>query len=432
MGPNSQDSKARSAESVVRCAIYARKSTEEGLSQPCNSLDMQRESAEAYISSQRHMGWTALERRYDDGGYTGANLERPALRALMEDIELGQVDCVLVYKVDRLSRSLLDFARLMGIFEERGVHLVSVTQQMNTRDSLGRLTLNILLSFAQFERELIGERTRDKMRLARRRGKWLGGNPVLGYDVDPQGCGLKINAEEAQRVRFVYEQIAAGKSGEKVLDGLTQLGSATKTWISKSGRLHPGRAFRQSDLIRLIKNVTYMGKLRDGEQILPGEHTAIVDSELWERANAAMDQLRPCTPAESRNRSQSTTLERGAEEAAPSPIPRISRLLALALRMEQMIQEGTVKSYSELARLGQVSAARITQVMNLLYLAPDIQEQILSRSPPTTGLRESAVRKLSSVVGWSEQRDCWQEQLRAASVQEAPNLRPLLRPVTQP
>jgi site-specific DNA recombinase len=167
---------------AVRCAVYARKSTEEGLSQPCNSLDVQRESAEAYILSQRHMGWMVLERRYDDGGYTGANLERPALRALMEDIESGQVDCVLVYKVDRLSRSLLDFARLMGVFEEHGVHLVSVTQQMNTTDSLGRLTLNILLSFAQFERELIAERTRDKMRLARRQGKWLGGNPNRSSD----------------------------------------------------------------------------------------------------------------------------------------------------------------------------------------------------------------------------------------------------------
>jgi DNA invertase Pin-like site-specific DNA recombinase len=170
MDPKTNSSEPR----IVRCAIYARKSTEEGLAQPFNSLDAQRESAEAYISSQRHRGWTALERRYDDGGYTGANLERPALRALMEDIESGQVDCVVVYKVDRLSRSLLDFARLIGVFEEHGVSLVSVTQQMNTTDSLGRLTLNILLSFAQFERELIAERTRDKMRAARRKGKWCG------------------------------------------------------------------------------------------------------------------------------------------------------------------------------------------------------------------------------------------------------------------
>ena len=197
---------------VVRCAIYARKSTEEGLAQPFNSLDAQRESAEAYISSQRHMGWTALERRYEDGGYTGANLERPALRALMEDIESGQVDCVVVYKVDRLSRSLLDFARLIGIFEERGVSLVSVTQQLNTTDSLGRLTLNILLSFAQFERELIAERTRDKMRAARRKGKWLGGQPILGYDVDPERGGLKINAEEAQRVAL---HLSMDRGGEK-------------------------------------------------------------------------------------------------------------------------------------------------------------------------------------------------------------------------
>ena len=185
MDPKTNSSEPR----IVRCAIYARKSTEEGLAQPFNSLDAQRESAEAYISSQRHMGWTTLERRYEDGGYTGANLERPALRALLDDIQSGQVDCVVVYKVDRLSRSLLDFARLIGLFEERGVSLVSVTQQMNTTDSLGRLTLNILLSFAQFERELIAERTRDKMQAARRKGKWLGGNPVLGYDVDPLNGG---------------------------------------------------------------------------------------------------------------------------------------------------------------------------------------------------------------------------------------------------
>ncbi len=228
---------------LVRCAIYARKSTEEGLALPFNSLDAQREWAEAYIASQRHMGWTALERRYEDGGYTGANLERPALRALMEDIESGQVDCVVVYKVDRLSRSLLDFARLIGAFEEHGVSLVSVTQQLNTTDSLGRLTLNILLSFAQFERELIAERTRDKMRAARRKGKWLGGRPILGYDVDPEQGGLKVNAGEAPRVRFIFQQIAEGKSAEEVLDGLARRGWTTKQWTSRSGRDHRGSSF---------------------------------------------------------------------------------------------------------------------------------------------------------------------------------------------
>ena len=275
---NSHDLKAtRSDRRNVRCAIYARKSTEEGLAQPFNSLDAQRESAEAYILSQRHMGWTILERRYEDGGYSGGNLERPALRALMEDIQSGQVDCVVVYKVDRLSRSLLDFARLMGIFEERGVSLVSVTQQLNTTDSLGRLTLNILLSFAQFERELIAERTRDKMRAARRKGKWLGGRPILGYDVDLTGGGLKINAEEAQRVRGIFQWMAEANSVAEVLGEISRRGWATKQWISRSGRQHPGRAFQESDLIRLVENVTYVGKLRDGTQVYPGEHAAIVD-----------------------------------------------------------------------------------------------------------------------------------------------------------
>jgi DNA invertase Pin-like site-specific DNA recombinase len=403
---------------VVRCAVYARKSTEEGLAQPFNSLDAQRESAEAYISSQRHRGWTALERRYEDGGYTGANLERPALRALLEDIEAGQIDCVVVYKVDRLSRSLLDFARLIGIFEERGVSLVSVTQQMNTTDSLGRLTLNILLSFAQFERELIAERTRDKMRAARRKGKWLGGCPVLGYDVDPQGGGLKINAAEAERVRFIFEQIAEGKRGAEVVDGLLRRGWTTKIWISLSGRRHGGRAMREADLIRLVRNVIYCGKLREGEQVYKGEHATIVDADLWQRANAAIDGQPTSTVAEARSRCPGATPERNGGVTESASVPRISRLLALALRMEQMIQEGRVKKYSELAQLGQVSTARITQIMNLLHLAPDIQEQILSPDAAQAGLREAAVRKLCSVVLWSEQRIRWQDLLAGASTQE--------------
>jgi DNA invertase Pin-like site-specific DNA recombinase len=399
---------------VVRCAIYARKSTEEGLSQPFNSLDAQRESAEAYISSQRHMGWTALERRYEDGGYTGANLERPALRALMEDIDAGQVDCVLVYKVDRLSRSLLDFARLIGMFEEHGVSLVSVTQQLNTTDSLGRLTLNILLSFAQFERELIAERTRDKMRAARRKGKWLGGQPILGYDVDPERGGLKVNAAEAPRVQWIFQQIAQGKSAEEVLDGLARRGWTTKQWVSRSGRKHSGRAFQESDLVRLVQSVTYMGKLRDAQQVYNGAHTEIVDAELWELANGAIKGWLTSTGSNRQSRSHETVLESQEKLSAPLPAPRIARLLALALQMEQMIQEGAVKNYSQLAQLGHISRARISQIMNLLQLAPDIQEEILSGSLPQNQLRESSVRKLCGVIYWSEQRKRWHELVRAA------------------
>jgi len=179
----------------VRCAIYTRKSTDEGLAQEFNSLDAQREDCEAYIASQRHEGWIALPNRYDDGGFSGGSMDRPALRQLLSDIDRGQVDCVVVYKVDRLSRSLLDFARIMEAFDKKTLSFVSVTQQFNTTASLGRLTLNILLSFAQFEREIIAERTRDKMSAARRKGKWVGGVPVLGYDVGPHGGKLLVNEE---------------------------------------------------------------------------------------------------------------------------------------------------------------------------------------------------------------------------------------------
>jgi site-specific DNA recombinase len=171
----------------IRCAIYTRKSTDEGLSQEFNSLDAQREAGEAYIVSQRHEGWLALPDRYDDGGFTGWDMERPALRRLLADIQAGGIDAVVTYKVDRLSRSLLDFARLMETFDRHSVRFIAVTQQLDTRSSLGRLSLNVLLSFAQFEREIIAERTRDKISAARRKGKWTGGSPVLGYDVDPRG-----------------------------------------------------------------------------------------------------------------------------------------------------------------------------------------------------------------------------------------------------
>src|SRR5947199_2425469 len=186
---------------IVRCAIYTRKSTEEGLEQEFNTLHAQREAAEAYILSQKQNGWHTLVNTYNDGGFSGASLDRPALKQLLEDIQARKIDCVVVYKVDRLSRSLLDFARLLSLFEKRGVSFVSVTQEFNTSTSMGRLTLHILLSFAQFEREIISERTRDKMSAARRKGKWVGGTPVPGYDVDPEGGRRVVNPIEGEQVR---------------------------------------------------------------------------------------------------------------------------------------------------------------------------------------------------------------------------------------
>jgi site-specific DNA recombinase len=201
---NPPSKKAATTLPLVRCAIYTRKSTEEGLEQEFNSLDAQRESAEAFIRSQTHEGWTCLPERYDDGGFTGGNMERPALQRLLADIQAGKIDCVVTYKVDRLSRSLLDFAKMMETFEQHGVSFVSITQQFNSATSMGRLILNVLLSFAQFEREIIAERTRDKMAATRRKGKWSGGMPVLGFDLDPRGRRLHVNEEEAERVRSIF------------------------------------------------------------------------------------------------------------------------------------------------------------------------------------------------------------------------------------
>src|ERR1700683_907986 len=246
----------------VRCAVYTRKSTEEGLDQEFNSLQAQREAAEAYIKSQRQLGWTVLPQPYDDGGFTGGNIERPAVSRLLEEIDAHRVDCVMVYKVDRLSRSLLDFARLMDLFDQRSVSFVSVTQQFNTTTSLGRLTLNILLSFAQFEREIIGERTRDKMSAARRKGKWVGGTPMLGYGIHPAGGRLVVNEKEARRVREIFSLYQVHRSLTEVVGELDRRGWKTKSWKLKVAIRHAGRRFTKNSLRRLLMNVIYAGKVK--------------------------------------------------------------------------------------------------------------------------------------------------------------------------
>jgi site-specific DNA recombinase len=267
---------------TVRCAIYTRKSTEEGLAQEFNTLQAQREAAEACILSHRQEGWRVLEERYDDGGFSGATLERPALQKLLAGIEAGHIDCVVVYKVDRLSRSLLDFARLMELFDRHQVSFVSITQEFNTTTSLGRLTLNVLLSFAQFEREIISERTRDKLSAARRKGKWIGGTPILGYDVDPAGRRLVVNQSEARTVQQIYALYSGLGSLGATVRALQAQGVTTKVWTSRSGRVYPGRPFRNMSLRLLLSNVLYTGSVLHKGTVYAGEHEAIVDRQLWD------------------------------------------------------------------------------------------------------------------------------------------------------
>jgi site-specific DNA recombinase len=270
----------------IRCAIYTRKSTEEGLEQEYNSLDAQRDAGEAYIRSQHHEGWVCLPDRYDDGGFTGANMDRPGLRRLLEDIDNGRVDCVVVYKVDRLSRSLLDFARIMEAFEKRNIAFVSVTQAFNTGSSMGRLILNVLLSFAQFEREMISERTRDKIAAARRKGKWAGGRPVLGYNV--VDTKLVVDPVEAVRVREIFQLYIEQQSLLKVATELNRRGWCTKQWITGNGRVFGGYAFTKTSLHYVIRNVVYVGKLRYKTEIHKGEHEGIVPQDVFDKAQAIL------------------------------------------------------------------------------------------------------------------------------------------------
>ncbi len=518
-----------------RCAIYTRKSTSEGLEDEITSLDVQRQAGEAYIQSQAQEGWVCLPERYDDGGFSGADLKRPAVERLLGDIEAGQVDVVVVYKVDRLSRSLLDFARLVSVFNQHGVAFVAVTQQFNTSDSMGRLTLNVLLSFAQFERELIAERTRDKMAMARRRGRWTGGTPVLGYDLsDGQ---LSVNQKEAQRVRSIFELYLKSGSLAETVGQLNRRRWRTKRWTTKKGRQRGGRHFRKSSLHQLLTNITYLGKVRYKQAVYEGRHESIVDRELFERVQQCLAERRLYRRCPTGNQRRVTLLEgifycggcglpmaaayttRGsrrylyyvcrkaegcsgdacggvslpateierfvtaaaledaenavrlspeeerkqvgqlverveydpasgqltihwneatgretlirklhfrtgrhgrkqlsdeappAEQSATESVPRLARLMALALRLEGLVRDGRVSDYAELARLGRVSRARLSQILSLVLLAPDIQERLLFLPGGPSGrmlLTERQLRPIAAEPDWQRQRRLWQ------------------------
>ena len=263
---------------VTRCAIYTRKSSEEGLEQEFNSLDAQREACEAYIKSQRHEGWTTLATMYDDGGISGGTLERPSLKRLLADIEAKKIDTVVVYKVDRLTRSLSDFAKIVDVFDAQGVSFVSITQQFNTTTSMGRLTLNMLLSFAQFEREVTGERIRDKIAASKKKGMWMGGNPPLGYDVNDRK--LIVNEAEAERVRHIFRRYAALGSVRLLGHELQRDGIVSKTRRSATGEPRGAKPLARGALYLMLQNRIYRGEIVHRESSYPGVHAAIIDEEL--------------------------------------------------------------------------------------------------------------------------------------------------------
>jgi DNA invertase Pin-like site-specific DNA recombinase len=269
-----------------RCAIYTRKSSEEGLEQEFNSLHAQREASEAYIRSQRHEGWVVVPTAYDDGGFSGGNLERPGLQRLLADVRAGRIDVIVTYKVDRLTRSLADFARLIEIFDAHHVSFVSVTQQFNTTTSMGRLTLNVLLSFAQFEREVTGERIRDKIAASKKKGMWMGGNPPLGYDA--QERKLIVNPAEADTVRGIFALYLELGCVRRLKETVDRRRWTTKCFMTAAGRIQGGRPFSRGHLYRILSNPLYLGRIAHKGQLHPGQHEALIESETWEAVQAQL------------------------------------------------------------------------------------------------------------------------------------------------
>ena len=371
----------RKPPATVRCAIYTRKSTEEGLDQDFNSLDAQREAGQAYIASQRHEGWSCLAQRYDDGGYSGANIDRPALGQLLADIAEGKVDCVVVYKVDRLSRSLLDFARLMETFERHKVSFVSVTQQFNTATSMGRLVLNVLLSFAQFEREMIAERTRDKIAATRRKGKWCGGMPRLGYDV--HNGKLLVNEAEAKRVREIFALYLERPSMTLTVRELARRGWTTKAWTTRHGQPRGGRPFTKNGLSMLLRNVVYLGQVRYKDEVHPGEHRAIVDPELFAQVQSALKR----NMHRRGGKRDDPALLRGLLHCAGCDCPMVYRYAVKKQRRypyyvcRQAIQRGWSACPAPSVSCGQVERFVVERILSLV----ESPKQTDSRSQPPAG-----------------------------------------------
>ena len=289
----------------LRCAIYTRKSTEEGLDQAFNSLDAQREACVAYIASQKHEGWQELPEYYDDGGFSGGSMERPGLAQLLADIQAGGIDIVVVYKVDRLTRALADFARMVTIFDEAGVSFVSVTQQFNTTSSMGRLTLNVLLSFAQFEREVTAERIRDKIAASKAKGMWMGGIPPVGYR--PENRMLVPAPENADLVRHIFQRYLELGSVRKLQVELKRAGRLTPLRTTQKGKTSGGYAFSRGKLYHMLSNPIYVGRIRHRAKIYEGQHEAIIEQDTWDKVQATL--------ADNRNNHESRSDSRD-----PSPL----------------------------------------------------------------------------------------------------------------
>ena len=368
----------------LKCALYTRKSTEEGLDMEFNSLDAQREACEAYVASQKAEGWMLTGDRYDDGGFSGATLQRPALQRLIADIEAGGVDIVVVYKIDRLSRSLMDFAKLVEVFDRNNVTFVSVTQAFNTTTSMGRLTLNILLSFAQFEREVIGERIRDKFAASRKKGMWMGGWAPLGYDVRDRK--LVVNKAEAATVRMIFKRFV----------GMGSATALTRTLVAERVTTKHGKLIDKGSLYKLLNNRVYIGEAVHKGTAYPGEHEAIIDRRLWDRVHEILGQSPRKRAAHTR--AQTPALLKGlifgptGKAMTPSHTRRSGRLYRYYVSMD-VLKDGATSCPVRRLPAGDIENAVIGQ-LRVLLRAPEIVVQTWR-----------ATRKVDRTITEAEVRD---------------------------
>jgi site-specific DNA recombinase len=375
----------------VRCAVYTRKSSEEGLDMDFNSLDAQRESCEAYIVSQRAEGWTPVSDRYDDGGFSGGNLERPALKRLLAAVKEGKIDVIVVYKIDRLSRSMLDFLNLVELFESHGVTFVSVTQSFNTKDAMGRMALNILVTFAQFERELIGERIRDKVAASRKRGKWMGGWTPLGYEVRDRK--LLIHEADAERVRAIFRRFVQLKSA-------TQL---ARELVAANERNRYGHLLDKGVLYKILHNRVYLGEAVHKGTSYPGEHEAIIDRKLWDQVHAILQE----SPRKRANNSRAQTpallkgLLFGPDGAAMSPThTRKSGRLYRYYISQTAMKQGRSDCPVKLVPAAELERIIIDQVRLLLQTPEVIVQTWRALRKQSVEASEAEVR--SALLGFDE------------------------------
>lgn len=351
----------------LRCAIYTRKSHEEGLEQEFNSLDAQREAALAYINSQKHEGWTIVDKHYDDGGISGGTLERDGLKMLLEDVEKGLIDIIVVYKVDRLSRSIHDFAKLMDTFDENDVSFVSVTQQFNTTSSMGRLTLNILLSFAQFEREVTGERIRDKIAASKKKGFWMGGTVPMGFKIEDRR--LIPIPEEVEFIEKTFSYYIENQSLLKTAQQLNEQGYKTKYWFSKTGNAQGGKALTPKYIHRILTNPIYIGKIKHKNKVYNGLHKALIDNQTWEKVQRLIKNQK----TESRHKTSYQYLLKGklktSEGFTMSPSSSIVKTKdKRKKKLPYYVSQKAIKEGYKKCPIGSVNAQAIDRYIELLIL----------------------------------------------------------------